>query len=137
MSGISSFCGVLVGDRFAKSSAKMSFANFMSVLSVYRIQQPDAIWFHCSNLPNSSDYYWTQLWTYVPLTIVYHDSHKLGSDLKSVQESAVVSTLLEHGGIFVDWNILLVCSLNPLRNYSTCLSKVCLLSVTLLFNVLF
>lgn len=125
---ISYFCGVFIGDRFPKSSAKMSFADFMSVLSVYRIQQPDAIWFHCSSLPDSRDFYWTQLWTFVPLTVVYHDSHKLETGLKSVQDSAVVATLLEHGGIFVDWNILVVCSLDPLRNYSTCFSKVCLLS---------
>jgi len=109
----------------------MSFADFMSVLSVYRIQQPDAIWFHCNRLPNNSDFYWGQLWKSVPLTVIYHDEqtgkHDFETGLKSVQDSAVVTTLLQHGGIYVDWNILVVRSLNPLRNYSTCVSKVGLL----------
>jgi len=131
------FLGVFVTARFANSSAKMSFANFMSVLSVYRIQRPDAVWFHCNSLPDYSDFYWSQLWTFVPLTVIYHDQqtgkHDLESGLKSAQDSAVVATLLEHGGIFVDWNILVVRNLNPLRNYSTCFCKVGLL---LSFSVL-
>jgi len=57
--------------------------------------------------------------------------HESESGLMPARDSAVVATLLEHGGIFVDWNILVVRSLNPLRNYSTCLSKVGLLFVVL------
>jgi len=117
--------------RFANSSATMLFADFMSVLSVYRTQQPDAIWFHCNSLPDNSDFYWGQLWMSVPLTVIYHDQqsgrHDLQRGFKSLQDSAVVATLLEHGGIYVDWHILVVRNLNPLRNYSTCFCKVGLL----------
>ena len=118
----------VVAARFANSSAKLSFSDFMSVLSVYRVQQPDAVWFHCYSLPNVSDIYWDQLWKLVPLTVIYRDQQRghleSESGLKSARDSAVVATLLEHGGIFVDWNILVVRSLNPLRNYTTCVSKV-------------
>jgi len=123
---------VFVAARFANSSAKMSFADFMSVLSVHRIQQPDAIWFHCNSLPDNSDFYWSQLWMFVPLTVIYHnqqsDNRDLEGGFKSMHDSAVVATLLEYGGIFVDWNILVMHSLNPLRNYTACLCKVSLLA---------
>jgi len=125
------FYGVFVAGRFANNSAKMSFTDFMSVLSVYRVQHPDAIWLHCNSLPDVSDFYWDQLWKFVPLTVIYHDQQPgrngLENGLKSMRDSAVVATLLEHGGIFVDWNILVVRSLNPLRNCTTSVSKVGLL----------
>jgi len=127
-----------VAARFVNSSTKMSFANFLSVLSVYRIHRPDTIWFHCYHLPGVDDFYWGQLWKSVPLTFIYHkqqmSQHKLESGLKPARDSAVVETLLEHGGIFVDWNILVVRSLNPLRKYSTCFSKVGLPSFDMSFS---
>ena len=119
---------VVMAARFVNSSAKMSFTYFLSVLSVHRIQRPDAIWFHCNHLPDNGDFYWGELWKSVPLTVVYHGQQtskpELENGLKSAQDSAVVATLLEHGGIFVDGNILVVRSLNPLRNYSTCFREV-------------
>ena len=135
-------CFCFVAARFVDSSTKMSFANFLSVLSVYRIHHPDTIWFHCYHLPDVDDLYWNQLWKSVPLTFIYHEQQtskrELESGLNPARDSAVVATLLKHGGIFVDWNILVVRSLNPLRNYSTCFSKVCLLccalSLTLEFS---
>jgi len=104
----------------------------MSVLSVHRIQKPDDIWFHCTSLPDSSDFYWRQLWKFVPLTVIYHDQrtvkHDVKTGIKLAQDSAIVATLLKHGGIFVDWNVLVVRSLNSLRNYSACVSKVSFLA---------
>jgi len=121
--------------RFANDSTKMLLTDFLSVVSAYRVQHPDAVWFHCNSLPDVTDFYWSQLWKFVPLTVVYHGrqtgKHELERGLKSARDSAVVATLLEHGGIFLDWNILVVRSLNPLRHYSVCLSKVGLLFVLL------
>jgi len=122
------FCGVFLAARFANNSTKMLFTEFLSVLSAYRIQQPDSVWFHCSRLPDVNDFHWRQLWKVVPLTVLYHDpqtgQHGLKNGLKSARNYAVVAMLLKHGGMFIDWNILVMRSLNPLRNYSTCFSKV-------------
>jgi len=127
---------IFVAFRFVDNSTKMSFVNFMSVLSVFRIHRPDTIWFHCNRLPDASDVHWDQLWKSVPLKIIYHkqqtDRDVLESGLMLARDSAVVATLLEHGGIFINWNILVVQSLNPLRNYSTCFSKVCLPFITIM-----
>jgi len=118
----------------------MLFTDFMSALSVYRVQHPDAIWFHCNSLPDDGDFYWGQLWKFVPLTVIYHDrqtvKHESERGCNAARDSAVVATLLKHGGIFVDWNILIIRSLNPLRNYSTCVSKVSLLCALSLCSII-
>jgi len=124
------FCCVAV-SRFVNNSAKMSFADFLSVHSVYHAQHPDAVWFHCNQLPDATDFYWSQLWKSVPLTVIYHNQQtsKHGSGLSGLNpslDSVVVTTLLDHGGIYVDWNILVMQSLNPIRNHSTCFGKVSL-----------
>ena len=46
---------------FADNAAKqMTFINYISVVSAYRIQQPDSILLHCNHLP--SGMWWERLW---------------------------------------------------------------------------
>jgi len=39
---------------------KMTFINYVSIVSAYRIQKPDSIWFHCNHLPTGQ--WWERLW---------------------------------------------------------------------------
>ena len=109
----------------------MSVTEYMSILSVYRVQQPDEIQFHCSQLPGSKDFWWKTLWREIPLRIVYHEKLALIRQLQlttklnnDFYKQLAIRVLLENGGIFVDWNVLVVKNLDPFRNYDVTLGKV-------------
>ena len=108
----------------------MTFVEYMSILSVYRVQRPDQIQFHCSRLPGVEDYWWTRLWREIPLKIVHHDKSSLIKHLKldksrnQLCKLLAIKVLLDQGGIFIDWNVLVVKNLDPFRRYNFTLGKV-------------
>jgi len=108
----------------------MTFVEYMSILSVYRVQQPDQIQFHCSRLPGVEDYWWTRLWREMPIKIVHHDKSALFTHLnvdksqKQLCKLLAIKVLLDQGGIFIDWNVLVVKNLDPFRQYNFTLGKV-------------
>ena len=114
----------------------MTVNEYLSILSAYRVQQPDEIQFHCSRLPGSQDFWWKTLWNEIPLRIVYHEKLALVRQLKLTSRSnndfykqLAIRVLLENGGIFVDWNVLVVKNLDPFRNYDVTLGKVSLVFI--------
>lgn len=109
---------------------RVTFTDYMSILSAYRIQQPDEIQFHCSRLPDSEDVWWSRLWKEIPLRIVFHDKSALTGQLRLTREQkqlcklSAIKVLLDQGGIFIDWSVLVIKNLNPLRQHSVTLGKV-------------
>ncbi len=111
---------------FAKKGKEMTFINYVSILSVHKFQRPDIIMFHCNELPSGE--WWHKLWKLVPMKISYvqppptiygqtllHRYHQ--SDV------AKLEILMKYGGIYLDYDVILVQSLNPLRVYSTIFGK--------------
>jgi len=50
------------------SSKELTFINYISIVSAYRIQKPDAILLHCNYLPTGQ--WWQQLWKEVSINTV-------------------------------------------------------------------
>jgi hypothetical protein len=111
----------------------MTFIDYMSILSVYRIQRPDEIQFHCSRLPDAEDLWWSRLWKEIPLKIMFHEKStligqlRLTRDQKQFCKLSAIKVLLDQGGIFIDWSVLVIKNLNPLRQHNVTLGMVLLL----------
>ena len=74
------------------SSKQLTFINYVSIVSAYRIQKPDRLLFHCNHLPTGL--WWDRLWKEVcrhievppylsRLLIPYHPSRVLTSSCSS------------------------------------------------------
>lgn len=105
---------------------EVSFLNYISIKSAYQIQRPDAILFHCNQMP--SGLWWQRLWTEVPLTIVYRQppQHIHNQRLYHIYHSgdvAKMEILLEYGGIYLDYDVIVVNNMDPLRKYDATLGK--------------
>ncbi|ESN96353.1 hypothetical protein HELRODRAFT_189210 [Helobdella robusta] len=112
---------------FANNDKKeMKFINYVSISSAYKIHKPDVIMFHCNFLPSGK--WWETLWRSIPLKIVYrkkpstiHGQNIIHTFHKG--DVAKIEILMEYGGIYLDYDVLVVNSLNPLRRYDACLGK--------------
>jgi hypothetical protein len=99
---------------------EFGFVNYISVLSVYKIQKPDMILFHCDAIP--TDPWWQKAWRDIPLTVVRRntDTKIFGLETKHIEHRADLARLeilLECGGIYLDCDVIVVRSLDPLRHY--------------------
>ena len=51
---------------------KMTFINYISILSAHNVQHPDAIFIHCDHLPTGE--WWQRLWRVVPLKLMHREA---------------------------------------------------------------
>jgi len=119
-----------IAHFFWSSDGRQSFpfVDYLSVLSIHRHHRPRTIWFHCDQLPDRLDPYWSRLWQSIPITVVHQDigpTSGRGDQLSVVgQEEArnahIIEVLLKHGGIFIDRNVIVVNSLEKLRHHNSC-----------------
>lgn len=96
---------------------EFSLINYLSVRSVHDINKPDAIYFYASEEPRGEWYkkakkYLTIVPTIFPESIfgvdVPHPAHK--ADIVRLQK------LIEHGGIYLDWDVICAKPFTPLLN---------------------
>lgn len=104
----------------------MTFVNYISILSAYKIQKPEILRLHCDHLPVGD--YWNRLQSEVTLDVVHHDppktihGHKL-SHVFHQGDVAKMEILLSQGGIYLDYDVIVLRSLNPLRRYNNVFGK--------------
>ncbi|KAK2145062.1 hypothetical protein LSH36_705g01012 [Paralvinella palmiformis] len=99
---------------------EFNFVNYLSVLSVYKIQQPKEIIFHCDLIP--TDRWWHKVWDDFPITIqrVNTRTEIFGVPIKYIEHASDIvrlEILIEHGGIYLDCDVIVVRPLDPLRHY--------------------
>ena len=95
-----------------------TFINYVSVRSVFEQQRPKRIMFHCDHLPIGP--WWQRLASEVPLMVMprqppaYVGKKKL--DLIYHQADVTkLEVLIKYGGIYIDCDVIVINSLNPLR----------------------
>jgi hypothetical protein len=112
---------------FAPDNTKqLTFLNYISIVSAHRIQKPDLIVFHCNHLPAGQ--WWERLWREVPLKIVHRDPPEYIHNQRLYHiyhqgDIAKMEILLEYGGIYLDYDVIVVNSLDPVRRYDATLGK--------------
>ncbi|KAI0211210.1 hypothetical protein LSAT2_003966 [Lamellibrachia satsuma] len=105
---------------------KMSFVHYISILSAHKIQRPDAIFVHCDHLPVGD--WWQRLWRRVPLKLVHREAprdihNQTLMHMYHRADVAKIQILMEYGGIYLDYDVIVVRSLDPLRKYDVTLGK--------------
>lgn len=105
---------------------KMSFINYVSILSAHKIQKPDKIMLHCNHLPVGD--YWDRIWKEVPITIKHKEPPEEIHGQKLLHmyhkgDVAKIQILQEYGGIYIDYDVIMVNSFDPLRKYDAVLGK--------------
>ena len=109
-----------------KGKHAFNFVNYVSIKSVCEIQKPEKILFHCDVIP--SDIWWQKAWRDFPLNVVFHSSRSdiFGVKAKHIEHISDIirlEILLEQGGIYLDCDVIIVKSLDPLRHYPATMGK--------------
>ena len=104
----------------------MSFVNYISILSAHLMQKPEQIMLHCDHLPVGE--HWERLWRQVPIRIMHRKPRDTiyGQKLKHIYHKgdvAKLDILRQYGGIYLDYDVIVVRSLDPLRKYDMTLGK--------------
>lgn len=105
---------------------EMCFINYVSMLSAHKIQKPDVLMLHCNFLPVGE--YWEKLWREVPIKIVHREPPESIHGQKLLHmyhkgDVAKMEILLEYGGIYLDYDVIVLRSFDPLRVYDATLGK--------------
>jgi len=112
---------------FAKNNhQQMSFLNYISFLSAYKIQKPSVIMLHCNYLPAGE--WWDRVWREIPINITYREPPTTVHDQTLVHmyhrgDIAKMEILMEYGGIYLDYDVIVVNSLDPVRKFDATLGK--------------
>ena len=109
---------------YSNKRKELMFQEYLSVLSVHKFQKPEKIFFHTNFSPNGV--YWEKLLKLEEFVVVTRDRPKkvFGVKMKKPvhvtddSDIARVQILLEYGGIYLDTDIWLIRSFDPLRRYS-------------------
>lgn len=104
----------------------LSFINYVSILSAHRIQRPQLILLHCNHLPSGK--WWRKLSRRVPVRIVHREPPRtiFNQSIKHIYHAADVTKLQlmqTYGGIYLDADVIVLNSLDPLRLYNATLGK--------------
>ncbi|CAH1777911.1 unnamed protein product [Owenia fusiformis] len=99
---------------------EMTFIQMVSIMSAHKIQQPDVIMFHYDFLPSGK--YWDELKRNTPLKIIHRNQPKeiFGQSILHVYhrgDIAKLQILQEFGGIYMDYDVIMVNKMNQLRRY--------------------
>lgn len=112
---------------FATNDRKnLSFLNYISIRSAAKIQKPEAVFLHCNFLPSGA--WWTRLIREVTITVVHREPPvKIhGQTIRHVYhrgDVAKIEVLLENGGIYMDYDVIVVNSLDPVRRHDVTLGR--------------
>ena len=106
---------------YSGTNKEFRFQQYLSVLSVHKFQKPDNIFFHTNNPPSGK--YWDEILKLKEFVVVKRDrprkifGKKLDKAAYETSDSNIsqVRILLESGGIYLDTDIWLIRSLDPLR----------------------
>jgi hypothetical protein len=97
------------------NSRDFSYLNYLAVRAAHDIQQPDTIYMHYNTEPVGNPN-WDRMKSYVTLAQITPPERLMGVKLGYVQYQADVvrlQKLLEHGGIYLDTDILMLKPLTP------------------------
>lgn len=106
---------------------QMSFVNYVSILSAKKVQKPDTIYLHCDHLPGGE--WWKRLQKEIPeLKIVHREAPKTIHNQTLLHtyhkgDVAKMEILMKYGGIYLDYDVIVLNSMNPLRRYDMTLGK--------------
>ena len=105
---------------------RMNFINYISILSVHKIHKPDVIMFHCDHLPVGS--WWDKLWKDVSLEVHYRRAPTTVHGQRLLHrfhqgDVAKLEILQQYGGIYLDYDVIVINPLNSLRQYPITLGK--------------
>ena len=110
---------------------EFNFLYYLSVLSAHKIQRPKVIMFHHNVIPLGG--WWDRLTKEVPLTMVPRNPPQdiFGQPLPETNPFTVyhqgdltkLEVLMEHGGIYIDFDVLILRHLNPLLHYDVTLGQ--------------
>lgn len=112
---------------FAPHNRKqLSFINYISIRSAHKIQRPETIMLHCNFLPAGE--WWERLVREVPITIVHKAApEKIHGQAISHAfhkgDVAKLEILVEYGGIYLDYDVIVLNSLDPVRKFDATLGK--------------
>lgn len=104
----------------------IDFTTFLSMTSVIKIQQPDHLWIHCNQIIEENHYYSlikalaNLTKTKVSLHQFNPPTHVFGQPLSSVyhrSDVARIAILSEHGGIYLDTDMLVLKPLDKFLHY--------------------
>ena len=109
-----------------KGQKDFKFVNYLSILSAYKVQKPQLIMLHCDHIPTGA--WWKRLWREVPLRLTHRlpPTHIYGQKVSKVYHQADIAkleVLQEYGGIYMDYDVIVINSLDPLRRYPVTLGK--------------
>lgn len=109
---------------YADKPTKFKFFHMLSMLSAEKFLKPDAIYFH-TNLEPVGDY-WEQAKSKLTTLKIMHRKpttclfdEPLKDPIWNTSQSNVdrLNALMEHGGIYLDLDVLIIKSFDPLRKY--------------------
>ena len=95
-----------------------SFIHFLAVFSAWKVNQPDALYFHYEYEP--SGYWWERAKPYLHLNRVKAPKSILGHRVEHFAHQADIlrlEILREHGGIYLDSDIICINPFKPLLKY--------------------
>jgi hypothetical protein len=95
-----------------------SYTNYLAVRSAFEIQKPDKIYMHC-NVEPKDNLFWNEAKKY--FTIIYREPLQEFSGIKLEyphyqSDIARLQILFEHGGIYLDNDLLMLKPFNELMN---------------------
>lgn len=110
---------------YTEGNKELQFHHLLSMLSVYKIQKPEKIYFHTNREPVGK--YWSKAKNKIKTLVVnYRDppytlfGEKVKKPLYYTSHSNIdrVKIVHEYGGIYLDFDTLILSPLEPLRNHS-------------------
>ncbi len=100
------------------NSREFGFINYLAVRTAYEVQKPKIIYFYYNNEP-SNNINWERMKQYVTMVKIIPPTNFMGIEIKYPQYQADIvrlEKLKEHGGIYLDTDILMIKPLTPFMN---------------------
>ena len=108
---------------YADKDITFTFQQYLSVLSVHKFQKPEGIYFHTNKAPSGE--YWEKTLKIPEFKVIHRERPKKIFDVEmkkaafetSDSDISRVKILIEEGGIYLDTDVWVLKSLDPLRKY--------------------
>ena len=101
---------------------EMQFYQFLSLKSVSKYMNPDIIYFHCDNEPTGI--WWQEAKYSIKMLRIENmepPTEILGNEVTlsgHKSDIARIEILIKHGGIYIDTDVFVIKSFDPLRKYN-------------------
>ena len=114
---------------FSEKEHILKFREYLSILSVHKIQKPDGIYFHTNYAP--SGHYWNKLLQFPEFHTVHRERPRIVFGVNIEKEAfetsdsdiTRVKILMEEGGIYLDTDVWVLKSLDLLRKFECVLGS--------------